>query len=125
MLYDVFLYPYTGPTGQSGYLIDYDSRPSEAPPLLSVLKRYVLRSKVKVADVSEGFDVWAAWSDERDSVWDSPRSWSWAQSGAVEPSWDHLKGWPWGEKDMILNDRRAVGMGRRMLVNKGDLRESR
>jgi hypothetical protein len=90
-----------------------------------MLKRYVLRSKVKIADVSDGYDVWAAWSDERDNTWDTPRSWSWAQSGVVEPTWDPSKGWPWGEKNMILNDRRAVGIGRRMLVNKGDLRESR
>src|ERR1700728_4728943 len=44
VLYDVFIYPYEPVSGQNGYLIEYDSRPSEAPPLLSMLKRYVLRS---------------------------------------------------------------------------------
>jgi transferase CAF17, mitochondrial len=119
----VFLYPYTNSLGQRGYLLDYDSRPSEAPPLLSMLKRYVLRSKVKISDVSEGYDVWAAWGCEKDNIWDTERKWNWAPSGAVEPAWNNLKIWPWGEENLVLRDRRAVGMGKRMLLQKGDLRE--
>ena len=54
MLYDAFVYrqPDSHYT-EDGYMIEFDSRPSSAPPLLDLLKRYVLRSKVKVKDVSD------------------------------------------------------------------------
>jgi len=119
----VFIYPHANNLGQRGYLIEHDSRPSEAPALLPLLKRYVLRSKVKIEDVSECYDVWAAWGCPNESTWDLRRSWSWAQSEAIEPVWDKSIGWPWGGKNLSLYDRRAMGMGRRMLVKKGDLRE--
>ena len=45
-----------------------------------------------------------------------------AKSGAVEPAWDVLNAWPWGTWDLALHDRRAPGMGTRMLVRKGDKR---
>ena len=89
-----------------------------------MLRRYVLRSKVELKNVSEEYDVWASWGSEREQVWESPRKWTWANSGVVEPAWDHTDEWPWGVQDLILRDRRAVGMGRRMLIKKGDLRES-
>lgn len=89
-----------------------------------MLKRYVLRSKVKMRDVSEEYDVWAAWGSEQEQAWDqAPRQWKWGRSGAVEPSWDHEIEWPWGTEDEVLKDRRAVGMGKRMLLKKGDQRE--
>jgi folate-binding Fe-S cluster repair protein YgfZ len=120
VLYDVFIYPYEPVSGQNGYLIEYDSRPSEAPPLFSMLKRYVLRSKVKIRDVSEEYDVWAAWGSDNG---DTQRRWNWSRSGVVEP--DFAEEWPWGKPGMALRDRRAEGMGRRMLVKKGDRRKFR
>ena len=84
-----------------------------------MLKRYVLRSKVKLRDVSEEYDVWATWGS------DSPvedRKWNWARSGAVEPDWTSETEWPWGKEDKKIRDRRAVGMGERLLVRKGDRR---
>jgi transferase CAF17, mitochondrial len=118
------------PDGKPAYLIEYDSRASStdaaAPPLLSILKKYVLRSKVKLRDVSEEYDVWAAWGSEDKSELEreiSERKWNWAKSGAVEPDWSGESQWPWGMEKQSIRDRRAVGMGRRMLVKKGERRE--
>jgi hypothetical protein len=116
VLYDVFIY--TQPSG--GYFIEYDSRQSEAAlPLLLTLKRYVLRSKVKLRDVSDEYNVWAAWGSEEA---EPGRRWNWVRSGSIEPAWDGAE-WPWGVEDCVIRDRRAVGMGKRRLVRKGDKRE--
>jgi folate-binding protein YgfZ len=82
-----------------------------------MLKRYVLRSKVKLRDVSDEYDVWAAWGSD---VGAEERKWIWARSGAVEPDWSKETEWPWGTQTERVRDRRAVGMGTRMLVKKGD-----
>ncbi|OJA16967.1 hypothetical protein AZE42_00594 [Rhizopogon vesiculosus] len=119
VLYDVFLYnsptqslPSPGPT----YLIEYDPTPTEAPTLISLLKRYVLRSKVRIRDVSDEWDIWAAWGSDgaRES-----REWNWARSGAVEPVW-RTNECPWGTENGTVLDRRAPGMGKRMIVRKGE-----
>ncbi|PPQ77279.1 hypothetical protein CVT25_010861 [Psilocybe cyanescens] len=114
-MYDLFLYSTT-----NGYLLEFDSRTTEAPPLLSYLKRHVLRSKVKIKNVTEEYDVWAAWGSSKDLEWETQRQWNWARSGAVEPVWDASHEWPWGTQEYIINDRRAVNMGRRLLVKKGE-----
>ncbi|KAK1224415.1 ccr4 associated factor [Marasmius sp. AFHP31] len=122
VLYDLLIYSDQDINGRPGYLLEYDSRPSEATPLHDLLKRFVLRSKVKIRDVSSEFDVWAAWHSENVET-DLKKEWRFAESGAVEPAWpdshtaDH---WPWGLGDRILVDRRAPGMGSRYLVRKGD-----
>lgn len=118
-MYDIFLY-----ATNEGYFLEYDSRASEAPPLLSYLKRHVLRSKVKIRDVSDEFDVWSAWGSVMDREWESKREWLWGRSGAVEPVWTDSSNWPWGSLSHVIHDRRAVGMGRRLLVRKGDSRSS-
>ncbi|KAJ7179188.1 Aminomethyltransferase folate-binding domain-containing protein [Mycena filopes] len=121
ILYDIFVYTRMNPTGQPGYLIDYDSRPSEAPPLLDLIKRYVLRSRVKVRDASDEYDVWGVWGSPGEEA-DVERRWKWAEnSGAAEPVWNTADEWPWGSKHEIIHDRRAPGMGNRLLVRKGDL----
>lgn len=124
VLYDVFLYTNTDDAGQQGYLIEYDSRPSEAPALLPMLKKYVLRSKVKIRDVTEQYDVWASWGSPLDCPQDTlAREWQWAPSGAVEPLWSNVDAERlWGSEDRVLFDRRAVGMGTRFLVRNGDRR---
>ncbi|KIK06763.1 hypothetical protein K443DRAFT_674047 [Laccaria amethystina LaAM-08-1] len=116
VLYDVFLYPSTNPAGKPGFLLEYDNRLSEAPPLLSYLKRHILRSKVQVRDVSEDYALWASWGATEDQVWETERQWSWARSGALEPVWDNSTYSPWGTDENIIHDRRAVGMGRRHLL---------
>ncbi|KAF8897474.1 Aminomethyltransferase folate-binding domain-containing protein [Infundibulicybe gibba] len=113
VLYDVFIY--TQP--DTGYIIEYDARPSAAPLLSTLLKRYVLRSKVKIRDVSAEHDVWSAWGSGGTHE-GAGRRWKWASSGAVEPVWDVEN--PWGEEERVIWDRRAPGMGRRLLVKKGD-----
>lgn len=121
VLYDTFLYnsptPSLSSTGPT-YLIEYDPTPSEAPTLMSLLKRYVLRSKVRIQDVSEEWDVWAAWGSDSEGAQEI-REWNWARSGAVEPVW-RTNEWPWGTEDGTILDRRAPGMGKRMLVRKGE-----
>ena len=91
--------------------------------MLTVLKRYVLRSKVKLRDVSEEYDVWAAWGSEKDRSWETDRKWDFARSGVIEPVWDKNREWPWGSTQGVLRDRRAVGLGHRLLVRKGDRRK--
>lgn len=128
-MYDVFIYTHKTNDGKPAYLIDYDSRASTqstAPPLLAMLKRYVLRSKVKIRDVSDEYDVWAAWGveDEAKNIVDAAqRKWSWARSGAVEPDWSAETEWPWGMQEERIIDRRAVGMGERLLVKKAERRK--
>ena len=123
MLYDAFVYRERASHGtEDAYIIEYDARPSSAPPLVSLLKRYILRSKVKVKDVSDEWDVWGSWGTAAAA---DDRTWRWGRSGAVEPIWDAEK-WPWGGQDgHSLLDRRAHGMGKRVLVRKGDRRMSR
>lgn len=88
-----------------------------------MLKRYVLRSKVKLQDVSEEHDVWAAWGSENETSWETERRWDFARSGVIEPTWDKTSEWPWGAAPGVLRDRRAVEMGNRLLVQKGDRRK--
>ncbi|KAF9247235.1 hypothetical protein BU15DRAFT_84766 [Melanogaster broomeanus] len=116
VLHDVFLYTSVASTAPT-YLIEHDPTPSESPPLLGLLKRFVLRSKVRIRDVTEEWDVWGAWGEGPEA---EQREWDWATSGAVEPVWRNSLDWPWGTAHGVILDRRAPGMGRRLLVRKGD-----
>ncbi|KAL4075918.1 hypothetical protein V8B97DRAFT_2001929 [Scleroderma yunnanense] len=122
VIHDVFLYtpaPQTTPT----YLIEYDGSPCESQPLLNILKRYVLRSKVRIRDVTQEWDIWAAWGTDPSSIatqGNEQREWEWARSGAVEPVWRNSTQWPWGTEPGVILDRRAPGMGRRIVIPKGD-----
>ncbi|KAG8734611.1 ccr4 associated factor, partial [Ceratobasidium sp. 428] len=121
VLYDVFIYPHST-DGRPGFLIDYDSRSSEATPLLSMLKRHVLRSKVRLRDVSEEWKVWAVWGGESDSSVPH-REWRWGRSGAVEPIYaegEHLLGAEYPKGTLGTRDLRAPHMGDRLLVRSGD-----
>lgn len=70
--------------------------------------------------MTEEWAVWAAWGE---GTGVEPREWDWATSGAVEPVWRNLVNWPWGTEHSVILDRRAPGMGRRLLVRKGDRRQ--
>lgn len=126
VLYDVFVYTKRNAKGQDGYILEYDARSADAgaPPLLAMIKRFILRAKVRIEDVSSQYDVWASWGSDAERAWESPRAWNWAQSGAVEPAWKQEEHWPWGTEEGSLRDRRAVGMGKRTLVPQGDRRTS-
>ncbi|KAH9007105.1 Aminomethyltransferase folate-binding domain-containing protein [Lactarius hatsudake] len=116
VLYDVFIHATRDAKSQPAYLIEYDATaPADAPALLPMLKRHVLRSKVRLRDASDEYNVWAAWG--HDSKVGDSRRWMRAQSGAIEPEWDSS---PWGLEGEALVDRRAEGMGTRRLVRTGD-----
>ena len=129
ILHDAFVYNH--PTS-NGYILEYDSRPPIAevdpeaegnsilvPPLIKYLKQFVLRTKVKVRDVSDEYDVWASWGSEREACWETPRKWRWAErSNIPEQLWEEGDT-PWGNESLVLRDRRGVGMGQRRLVSNG------
>ncbi|KAI9510448.1 Aminomethyltransferase folate-binding domain-containing protein [Russula earlei] len=116
VIYDVFVHATRDSQSQPAYLIEYDATATaDAPALFPLLKRHVLRSKVRVTDVSDEFDVWAAW--DNDVATSDPKRWTRKQGGIIEPAWD---AWPWGSEGEALMDRRADGMGVRRVVRKGD-----
>lgn len=113
----------------SAFLIDYDDR--TAPALIETIKRFVLRSKVALKDVSDQWDVWAAWDSQGGIEEDGVRQWKWGPGHSAG-----LVGWdkeqtplPKREGDDALSvevggwDLRAPGMGWRGLVRKEERRE--
>lgn len=79
----------------------------------------MLRTKVKIRDVSDEYDVWASWGSEREASWETPRNWRWAErSNIPEQLWEEGDA-PWGNESLLLRDRRGVGMGQRRLISKG------
>ena len=129
VLHDAFVYNH--PTS-NGYILEHDSRPpveevdpeaegnsAPAPSLIKYLKQFVLRTKVKVRDISDEYDVWASWGSEREASWETPRNWRWAErSNIPEQVWEKGET-PWGNEPLLLRDRRGVGMGQRRLVSRG------
>lgn len=119
ILYDIFLWPLHDEK-RPGYLIEYDPRPSEAPPLASLLKKHVLRSKVRVEETKDEWDVWSTWGRNADEL---HRQWRHGSQGAVEPLWDSGIA-AWGGRDAYrIKDLRAVGMGHRIITRKGATRK--
>ncbi|KAG9038246.1 ccr4 associated factor [Tulasnella sp. JGI-2019a] len=155
IMYDVLIYPYmsqSDPSSSSltpGYIIEYDPRAADdaatststapssnhgaTPTLMSMLKRYILRSKVRVKDVSDEWKLHAMWSSEPGlSPFNTkPDDWRWGRSGAVEPIYQHhpegndpsssVHSWVLdsgiSEKEALWAlDRRAPGMGVRVLL---------
>ncbi|CEL57785.1 hypothetical protein RSOLAG1IB_02529 [Rhizoctonia solani AG-1 IB] len=123
VLYDVFIYPHSS-DGRPGYLVDYDSRSSEATPILSLLKRHVLRSKVRVRDVSDEWKVWGIWdSAPQGNSFPIVREWRAGRSGAMEPLYaenEHRLGAEYSQDTIGARDLRAPDMGDRLLVRAGD-----
>jgi transferase CAF17, mitochondrial len=112
---------------REGFYIDYDSRIPEGLPLESLLKRYILRSKVRIRDASQEFSVWAAWDPhlQHDSMVGNDhqhREWTITSSHCATPVWPPdaqlQRGGP-----LRIEDRRAIGMGSRFLVPKDHNRE--
>ena len=129
VLHDAFVYNH--PTS-NGYILEYDPRPpvvdadlesggnsTPIPPLIKYLKQFVLRTKVKVRDISDDYDIWASWGSEHEASWETPRDWRWAErSNIPEQLWEEGDV-PWGMEPLLLRDRRGVSMGQRRLVSKG------
>lgn len=156
--YDAFFHPHPNASpSETGYIIEYDPRPlppelsrdpgiekASIPPLPTLLKRFVLRSEVRVKDVSNEWGAWAIWGGEaemqaerrRQKVW---MGWKWdASSAAVEPTWlgrrtpdirlsvsDQADAKLPFEKGKGTGswDWRAPSMGRRVLVPKAEERK--
>ncbi|KAH7100661.1 Aminomethyltransferase folate-binding domain-containing protein [Auriculariales sp. MPI-PUGE-AT-0066] len=114
---EAFVHPH--PTDPTGFLIEHDTRESEAPTLAALLKRYVLRSKVKVTPVADEWDVWAAWNDAPVPI---SRRWRWARSGCIEPVFSNASPWTSTQPSRLL-DIRGGGLGTRILVRKNDTRD--
>ncbi|KAJ2471977.1 ccr4 associated factor [Coemansia sp. RSA 2322] len=90
MLADAFVYA----AGDGGFLVEVDARVSER--VMRTLQFYRLRSRVAIRDASLEYAAWAAWGPGGEDV-------AWAAAGA----------------DAGLADRRAPGMGVRLLVAGG------
>lgn len=89
------------------------------------MKRFVLRSKVKIRDVTEDYSVWAHWELNNESDI-GQRHWRHSEfSGVAEPVWPEGAPSPWilDSSTPSLRDMRAPGMGSRSLVRTGDRRE--
>lgn len=143
VLYDVFIYPILETTSststttsgqqQLAYLIDHPKTAAESNELLSYIKKFILRSKVRVRDVTEEHEVWSSWGESfYDDVHVRP-TWKEGSGGAAEPTWSiadleaaaaskmsDVK----GQAAASAWDFRAgwgrEGMGRRHLVRSGD-----
>ncbi|KAH8100250.1 Aminomethyltransferase folate-binding domain-containing protein [Cristinia sonorae] len=127
ILYDVFLYSNAKSETEPGYLIEYDSRPSEAQSLLQMLKRHLLRSKIRIRDVTEEYDVWALWNPNQLTyeLGTEARTWECHPTGVIEPVFDEEMEvqWGssrWGSQPGPIIDRRAIGFGQRVLTKRGN-----
>ncbi|ORX34961.1 putative transferase CAF17, mitochondrial [Kockovaella imperatae] len=110
------------------YLITHNPASSDTiPPLAQVLAPFKLRSKVRIKDVTDRYDVYQAWGGplSGDSSREPVRSWKFGSGGAAEASWN----WPHGLPVMGLDDAESGcwdlragfhgGMGRHIVVPKG------
>ena len=112
----------------TSYLISHESPDDHPTPLQTLLPPYKLRSKVRIKDVSEEWDTWAAWGSEIESGGLMPtRLWRPGSGGANESQWS----WPEGIRSLGLSEaeigcwdlRAGLGM-RQLLIPKGQNRES-
>lgn len=81
-----------------------------------MLKRHLLRSKIKVRDVSENYDVWATWNPHLTNPGEN--LWEYHPTGVIEPTFALDNTYRWGTQPMPFVDSRAFGMGTRALVPK-------
>ncbi|TCD63121.1 ccr4 associated factor [Steccherinum ochraceum] len=91
-----------------------------------MLKRHLLRSKLRIRDVSAEYDVWAMWNPYQLTygLETERRRWECHGTGVIEPAFDQETEaqWgsgPWGSQPGPLIDRRGVGLGLRVLAQKG------
>jgi folate-binding protein YgfZ len=106
VLHDVFVYPtigsqwhednYSTDSSSMGYLVEVDA--TQAPTLLKHLKRHKLRAKLQLRLLDPGeLDVWSAWRQEE--------KWTAHDSNNID-----------GQKNLMLTDTRATGLGQRILL---------
>jgi hypothetical protein len=109
------------------YLITHSSPTTHPSPLADLLPPFKLRSKVRIRDVSDQWDVCSAWGD--DAQGGPTRTWRFGSGGAAESVWS-WKGAPENlssEDEYGCWDLRAgfgsQGMGKHILIPKGKSRE--
>lgn len=137
-MHDVFIFhqPAT-----DTYWIDHSTEASASTPstpntkaLYEEIKRYVLRSKVKLKYATEEYDVWSVWGTPANETQSATRWWKFGSGGAAEPQWE-FQDEAWKEVQRGLREGEVgcwdfrggwgqEGMGRRLLVKKGERRES-
>lgn len=100
--------------GPSRYLITHESAGHPAP-LVNHLTPFRLRSKVRIRDVSDQWDVWAAWGEAAKAT----RKWKLGSGGAAEATWEHVSPLAVGDTEIGCWDLRAAGMGAQILAPKG------
>jgi hypothetical protein len=111
----------------TSYLIDYPlslEGEDHPAPLRQYLKKFILRSKVRVNEASERYDVWQAWGEDVEAE----RTWKFGSGGSAEPHWDTRgRKVDVAEGEVGCWDLRAGagkdGLGKRILVAKGQKRE--
>lgn len=113
LLNDVFIYPYhDGEGGKEGWLIEVDAK--EVDVLAKHIKRYRLRSKFEVRVVEEAErGVWSVWNDEQEG-WTAHALGASASPGSTSG----------GGGVIGCEDKRAPGMGRRILLPAGQKPEA-
>lgn len=103
--------------------------------LYEEIKRYVLRSKVKLKYATEEYDVWSVYGTPANETQSAARWWKFGSGGAAEPQWE-FQDEAWKEVQRGLREGEVgcwdlrggwgqEGMGRRLLVKKGESRKLR
>lgn len=107
VLHDVFIYKHSESGNEDGCLIEVDA--AEVQSLYNHIKRYKLRSKIQARVVDEGeYGIWTAWEEEE--------GWRKHSITGINGASDSYIGGN-GTKDAItLEDMRAPGMGRRIIM---------
>ncbi|CAL3969261.1 hypothetical protein PZA11_006145 [Diplocarpon coronariae] len=112
LLNDVFIYPHSE-DGTEGWLIEVDAK--EVQVLANHIKRYRLRSKFEVRIVEEGErSVWSVWR-EGEGEGEGGRT---PHGPATSRPDSGLDGWI-AKGGVACEDKRAPGMGRRLLLPGG------
>ncbi|BEJ13415.1 hypothetical protein CspHIS471_0305890 [Cutaneotrichosporon sp. HIS471] len=122
LLHTVFCIP--SPTRKNTYLISHESGPNHPAGLMELLPPFRLRSKIKMRDVSDEWDVWSAWGSEASP--DPTGAWRFGNGGAAERVWSwegEIAPLDLAEGELGCWDLRVGfgpgGMGRQIFVPKG------
>lgn len=129
VLHTAFIFPSTILNGSQTYLITHDSSSNHPHPLHILLPPFKLRSKVRIKDVSDEWEVWSAWSSEPGGPLPA-RTWKLGSGGAAECTWQwgsDIASVHAGEGELGCWDLRAGygpnGLGKQLLVPRGLRRE--
>lgn len=122
MVADVYLYQHPSPsesstpsTSSAHLLLECDSR--ALPSLSSFIKKFKLRSKVSIKDVTQDWQVYQVWGSGHENV-NSDQDTFVSLKGDLESKGND-------ENDLVvIRDVRSPAMGRRVLIPSGNECES-